>query len=642
MTLTDPSRSDSMNSERLALSRRRVLAGVCASVAAGSVAVGNATASRGGPVADADADTRIVFHDQTTDGTEITISFVTASFDGFLVINDEEFGDVVGGPRGRLNVEAGAVYEEVTLRPSDAPMTAGEHELTAWLQESNGSRSATATATVTVEDPPTTHEGLDPQFVEADPQAGFEYPYYLYAPDAVGDTELPVLVEPVNTGTTDDDLAVHREAAADILESGRDLADRIGVPFIVPVFPRPSEDPVDWRHYTHALDETTLGIDDGPLERIDEQVLDMVVDAQDRIAAASETYPLRQGEDDLALNGFSASGNFVDRFTFLHPERVLSVTAGGLNGMPLLPRETVGDEPLPFHVGIADVESYTGEPVDLDAVDDVNQFLYMGADDGNDTIPYDDAWTDDDLRQLALDVYGEDMIEDRFVRSQELYAEAGVDAQFRVYHDTGHSPRPAYEDIVAFHRRSIADEGVSGFGEDLTSDAEIRIADGEPTDGEDIVFEAESLPFDREANAVTWEFGDGNTAAGTEVTHAFDDPGTYRVVMSVSYGDGTRETASRSIDVDTTRAAESNEEGTGDDSDDGGGNGTGDGSDDGGGNGTGDDSDDDDERDDSDTSSEGADAIDDIPGFGVFSALSALGGAGYALRRRVTADDVDS
>ena len=648
MTPTDQSHSDFTGSERFALSRRRVLAGVSSGIVGGSVAVGNATATGSDLLADADADIQVVFNDQTTDGTEITVSFITASFDGFLVINDEEFGDVVGGPRGRLNVEAGAVYENVTFRPSDAPMAAGDYELTAQLQESNGSDTATATATVTVEDPPTTHEGVDPQFVEADPQAGFEYPYYLYAPDAVGDTALPVLVEPVNTGTTDDDLAVHREAAADILESGQDLADRIGVPLIVPVFPRPAEDPVDWRHYTHALDETTLGIDDGPLERIDEQVLRMVEDAQDRVTAVSETYPLRRGENDLALNGFSASGNFVDRFTFLHPERVLSVTAGGLNGMPLLPRESVGGESLPFHVGIADIESYTGDPVDLDAVDDVNQFLYMGEDDGNDTIPYDDAWTDDDLRQLALNVYGEDMIEDRFVRSQELYAEAGVDAQFRVYRDTGHSPRPAYEDIVAFHRQSIENEGVSEFGEDLTSDVEIRVAPVEPIAGEDIALEAGSLPFDREANAVTWEFGDGNTAAGTEVTHAFDDPGTYRVVMSVSYGDGTRETASRSVDVDTDPAAEDNDEETVDDSDDADEEGSEDDSDDADDEGSGDDSDDgtdgEGSEDDSDTGSvsdapEEADAVDDVPGFGVLSALSALGGAGYALRRRLTADD---
>ncbi len=87
--------------------------------------------------------------------------------------------------------------------------------------------------------------------------------------------------------------------------------------------------------------------------------------------------------------------------------------------------------------------------------------------DENDTIPYDDAWTDDELRQLALDVYGEDMIEHRFHRAQALYEEAGIEAQFRIYEGAGHTTRPAGKDILEFHRRSMAGEDVSDFGESL-------------------------------------------------------------------------------------------------------------------------------------------------------------------------------
>ena len=125
----------------------------------------------------------------------------------------------------------------------------------------------------------------------------------------------------------------------------------------------------------------------------------MVDDARQRLAASD--YPVADG---MLLNGFSASGNFVDRFTVLHPEQVVSVTAGGLNGMALLPLAEADGRTLEYHVGIADVEELTGQAVDLDALDDANQFLYMGAEDENDTIPYDDAWTDDDLREIALAV----------------------------------------------------------------------------------------------------------------------------------------------------------------------------------------------------------------------------------------------
>lgn len=44
---------------------------------------------------------------------------------------------------------------------------------------------------------------------------------------------------------------------------------------------------------------------------------------------------------------------------------------------------------------------------------------------------------------------------------------AGVEAQFRVYEGVGHTPRPAKEDIVEFHRRSIEGDDVSEFGQRL-------------------------------------------------------------------------------------------------------------------------------------------------------------------------------
>jgi len=94
-----------------------------------------------------------------------------------------------------------------------------------------------------------------------------------------------------------------------------------------------------------------------------------------------------------------------------------------------------------------------GEPIPL-----------YGAEDDNDTIPYDDAWTDDELRELALDIYGDDMIAERFPTCQETYREAGIDATFRVYEDTGHTPRPAMDDIVEFHQRSITGDDVSEMG----------------------------------------------------------------------------------------------------------------------------------------------------------------------------------
>lgn len=307
----------------------------------------------------------------------------------------------------------------------------------------------------------------DVELVEAVPESGFHYPYFRYTPGSLR-PNAAMLVQSTNTpGGSTDDFSKHREGARDAIHGlPRVLADELGVPALVPVFPRPRSEPVDWRHYTHQLDRDTLMIDGGPLERIDLQLLAMVDHAIDHIEASTGR-TLRQ---EIVLEGFSASGNFADRFTVLHPDRVLSVTAGGLNGMVLLPVERAEGERLRYHIGTADVESITGKPVDRAALSETNQFLYMGAEDTNDTLPFDDAWTSEEMRETARAVYGEDMIEDRFPFCAATYDRAGVEAQFRIYDGLGHR-RPPISDLLEFHRRSLDGEGVSEFGREIYAGA---------------------------------------------------------------------------------------------------------------------------------------------------------------------------
>ncbi|RQH00087.1 PKD domain-containing protein [Natrarchaeobius oligotrophus] len=482
---------------------------------------------------------------------------------------DEDLRIRVFGPDGSEITESPgmlAANESTTLSLSlERSLESDENVLVALLPTGGYDRSAAtseayATAERGVKDLET-FNGVETTLVEADPDAGFDYPYLLYAPSIVDpEADRPILVEPANSGTADDDMAVHEEAGRDLVSFQNELADRIEVPFVVPVFPRPATEPVDWSHYTHALDDTTLALSDTPLERIDEQVLRMVEDAQERLVEGD--YPVRTGENDLLLNGFSASGNFVDRFTFLHPKRVNSVTAGGLNGMALLPVEEVDGETLPYHVGIADVAGLTGDPVDLEAVDDVDQFLYMGADDQNDTIPYDDAWTDDDLRQTALSIYGDDMIDERFVRSQELYRKAGIDAAFRVYEDVGHEVPPhVRDDIVAFHHRSIDGEKPGELGENLVPDPSISVSPSDPAPSETVEFDSGNTdPGRGTVIAHEWTFEDGESAAGETATRTFDEAGEHVVELTITTDAGKQHTADRTLTVSQSDSGSSSEE----------------------------------------------------------------------------------
>ncbi len=587
------------------------------------------------------ADVSLTFEDQQSNGLSVVVQRVEASIDVRVVIFDEE-------PLNDVALSAG-VHEDVTIRISGG--LTGEQTLSARLYPADGgSRLIKREARISVDEDTTVVSGFEPQLVGADPEAGFEYPYYLYAPTTADDGDpKPLVVEPTNTGTATNDFEQHRRAGEDTARGGlsRDIADSLAAPLLVPVFPRPRGDPVDGTHYVHQLDDTTMEIDSGPLERVDRQLIRMIEHARRRLG--DRGYPV--SDEGVMLNGFSASGNFVDRFAVLHPEEVISVTAGGLNGMALLPHERYDGRELPYHVGLANAEELIGETPNLEALSDVNQLLYMGEEDTNDTIPFDDAWTDDDLRQLALDVYGEEMITDRFPTCQQAYRDAGIEAQFRVYEDAGHTPRPAIQDIIEFHRRSIHGEDVSEFGQTIVAAPRIESSAQTPATGEAVTFDGgDSTGGIDEVIAYLWEFGDGTTATGTSTTHAYSETGSYTVTLRIITDSGSQFRTTTSVNVETDGQA-SNEQTN--DSDDTAGDSdstdeesTNTEADDGTTDSTGDDSEsanetdeptdtDDQTSDDGEATEAGNSADDGGPGFGVPAALAGVGGAASLLKSRL-------
>lgn len=293
-------------------------------------------------------------------------------------------------------------------------------------------------------------DGIDVTLIEADETSGFNFPYYLYAPPNT--REKPMLVEPVNSGGCDDNFQVDLDAAESTARSGqvRTVSDELGVPLIVPVFANPCEGEF-WNRFIQSLDTETMQVESGEFERIDEQLLRMIEDAQDRLAEHGISVP-----SEVMLNGFSASGNFVNNFTVLHPDRVASVSAGAINGMATLPQEEYDNRTLDYQIGVADVDELTGEPFDKDAWQEVPQLCYMGETEQSpidDTLPYRDVWSEEQADQAEA-VYGEDMQTDRMTLSEVLYHDADASSRFEVYDGVGHSYSPKIvNDIISFHRR---------------------------------------------------------------------------------------------------------------------------------------------------------------------------------------------
>ena len=287
------------------------------------------------------------------------------------------------------------------------------------------------------------------RFVEANPEAGFNFPYYLRTPNPSVAAEPSVLIVESNNSGVHDDFQVHIDAVAKHIAGrgpGPEVADTLNQPLLIPVFPRTKD---RWQLYTHALDRDSILIEDDALERVDLQLLRMVENAQSR---------LREGGGDVAskfvLVGFSASGTFSNRFAFLHPGRLLAVVSGAVNAFPMLPVPELRGRTLNFPLGTSDLQSFTGRPFDVEVWKNLPQFIFMGAADENDALKYDDAYSERE-RTIVFRVLAEPMAE-RWAMAQAVYLEKKPNIKFATYGQVGHwTDRRVNRDISSFVKTEI-------------------------------------------------------------------------------------------------------------------------------------------------------------------------------------------
>ena len=288
--------------------------------------------------------------------------------------------------------------------------------------------------------------------ISAAPSKGFNFPYLLWVPSSkeVG-PPTRLLVETNNTGRPDDDLQVHRKSAIEAASGwsvGSYVATALRIPLLVPVFPRPKsiEDT-----YTHSLDRDTMVIAKGPLRRLDLQLLSMIADARARLATLGKPV-----QPKILLNGFSASGLFANRFTYLHPGAVAAACYGGVNGFVMLPQDTLEGKNLNFPVGTKDLEMFADSGA-LAEFRRLPQMAYMGEKDENDAVMFDDAYSEDE-RGLILTLVGKQMMPTRWNAVKKFYNEYGVNAEFRTYGGIGHgTDRRINDQVTEFFRSHLSD-----------------------------------------------------------------------------------------------------------------------------------------------------------------------------------------
>lgn len=267
--------------------------------------------------------------------------------------------------------------------------------------------------------------------IEPSPDAGFNYPYVLRLP-TFGRSDSPVhlIVEVNNSGMATDDFEVHLRAARHASEHGVGAfaADQLDLPLLIPAFPRPASEHL----YTHALDSDSLDIASGPMRRLDQQLLAMIDDAIKRTRAEGIAT-----EEKFLITGFSASATFANRFSMIHPERIAGLAIGGFNGILMLPLERFEETELPYPLGLADYEARFGKAFDRESWLSIPQFAFMGENDKNDAMQFDDAYSDEDRRKV-YGMVGQEMLPDRWHFVQKVYRSSGATFCARTYADIGH------------------------------------------------------------------------------------------------------------------------------------------------------------------------------------------------------------
>jgi hypothetical protein len=296
--------------------------------------------------------------------------------------------------------------------------------------------------------------GLDGELihVESNSKAGFNYPYFLFIPDEIPiEKEQIIIIEPNNSGFASDNFEKHIEKAERIASMdfyiGNYLSQNLKYPLLVPVFPRPES---NWKIYTHALDRDVILQKGNELERIDSQLIAMFEDARSRLFQMGFST-----KDKFIITGFSASGSFANRFTLIHPEKVLISIAGGVNGLLMLPYKEINGKQMKYPIGISDYEELFEKKFDSIAFKKLPQFLFMGELDDNDAIPYDDGY-DEPERKLIYDLLGEEMQPTRWNNSIKIYKSQNANAKIITYRGKGHEhPLEIKEDILDYVRGNL-------------------------------------------------------------------------------------------------------------------------------------------------------------------------------------------
>ena len=268
--------------------------------------------------------------------------------------------------------------------------------------------------------------------VEKSPANGFYNDYILFILKGTKlNTQTFLLVEPNNTGKLSDSIEVHKEHAIFLATKssvGNNIATELKIPILVPVFSRPASKPLT---YTHALDRDVILEKSTELKRLDLQLLEMINDAKKVLKSLNI-----EVADKVFMSGFSASATFINRFSFLHPDKIQALAIGGFNGELMFPQKDINGVKLNYPIGTNDFEKLFNQKFDIETYKTIPQYIYMGELDDNDAVQFDDAYNKKE-RKIINDNIGA-TVQKRYVECQNVYIKSNINATFKTVEKVGH------------------------------------------------------------------------------------------------------------------------------------------------------------------------------------------------------------
>ncbi len=266
--------------------------------------------------------------------------------------------------------------------------------------------------------------------IPANPAKGFSWPYYLYVPQTLKNPAV-FFVQPNNTGTSNDDPAVHDNSAKSLIQSTAFWADNLGSPYLIPVFPRPATLAVG---YTHALDRPALLATVPGYERLDLQLIAMINDARSILNSNKI-----EVDEKIFMAGVSASGSFVSRFSMLHPDMIKAASIGAPGYGPIVPVSSWNGQNLPYPEGIADLKDLVGTGFDTARFQAVPLQVYVGDEDDNIASYWN---TSDPTVARVMAAFGGKLLYSRWPRYEAAYSSVTSLSQFVVFPGMGHAWAP--------------------------------------------------------------------------------------------------------------------------------------------------------------------------------------------------------